>query len=120
MALSLREVVAWGDRLPKTAPDTSTLTIVSERVERGQIFVCSLVNIVDETTINKLLEIGTEKGGEYSPVVKRKAGTNNYSLAPNTKNLIVFEGERLYGKVYSPTSGDKCVLHFNGELCLRK
>jgi len=116
----LREVVPWGDRLPKTADSTDTLTIYTEKVERGQVFLCSLVTLVDEMTAAKTLEIGTEKGGEHSPIVKRAVGTSNYSLAPNIKGLQVFEGERIYGRVYSPGDGDKCVLHFNGELCLRK
>ena len=116
----MREVVPWGDRLPKTADSTDTLTIYTEKVERGQMYVCSLVNITDETKTNRLLEIGTEKGGEHSPIVKRAVGTNNYSLGANVKGLHVYEGERLYGKIYNPDTGDKCVLHFNGELCLRK
>lgn len=116
----MREVVPWGDRLPETAPNTDDLTIYTEKVERGQIFICSLVNVIDETTTNKLLEIGTEKGGEHTPIVKRVAGTNNYSLGANVKGLYVFEGERLYGKIYSPSASDKCFLNFQGELCLRE
>lgn len=114
----VKTIVPWSARLPKTAPDTSTLTIYSEKVEKGQIAWIHICNIVDETTTNKVLEIGTEKLGEHVPIVKRVAGSSNYSLAPNTKNLQLEEGERLYAKVYSPTAGDKCFLSFSGEICM--
>lgn len=96
------------------------MTIETEQVERGHVFRASLVNIVDKTTTNKDLEIGIKDGSEYHPVVKRRAGTNNYSLPPNVKGLVAVEGEQIYGKVYSPTSGDECVLVFCGELYLRE
>lgn len=115
-----RPYVYWGDQLKVTAPDTSTLTIESERVDRDHCFRASIINIVDETTTAKTLEIGVKNGSEYSPIVKRAAGSNNYSLAPNVKGLVLKEGEQLYGKVYSPTAGDVCVLIFSGELYLRE
>lgn len=114
----VKTIFPWSDRLPKTAPDTNTLTIYSERVEKGVIAWVHICNIVDETTTNKLLEIGTEKLGEHTPIVKQVAGASNYCLAPNTKNILLEEGERLYGKVYSPTAGDKCYLTYNGEICM--
>lgn len=110
----------WGDLLSEKAPDTNTLTIKTEAVERGIVFRTSIVNIVDETTTNKLLEVGIERFGTLYPVVKRKAGTNNYSLAPNVKGLVLRDREILYGKVYSPTAGDVCTLVFCGELYKRE
>lgn len=117
--MSPREIFPWGDRLPKAAPNTDTVTLYSEKVEKGELVRVMVANITDETTANKTLEIGTELLGVHSPIVKRAAGSGNYSLAPNVKNLLLYEGERLYSKVYSPTTGDKCVFHFSGEICMQ-
>lgn len=116
----MKSFIYWGDQLPKAAPDTNTLTLETEQVDRGHVFVVSICNITDETTTNKTMEIGIKNGSDYRPIVKRAAGSNNYSLAPNVKGLVLKEGEQLYGKVYSPTTGDKCVLVFSGELYLRE
>jgi len=110
----------WGDRLPKTAPGTDTLTIETEQVERGQVFLVSHASIADETTANKSLELGIKRGSEYCPVLKRKAATNDYDVGLEGQTLVLVEGEQLYGKVYAPTAGDKCWLVFGGELVPRE
>ena len=112
----MKTIIYFGDQLPKTADSTSTLSIETERIDKGYCFICSILNIVDKTTANKLLELGIKNGEQYAPIVKRKAGTNDYSLVANTKGIICKAGEQLYGKVYLPTSGDKCFLVFSGEL----
>lgn len=117
-----RPFVYWGDQLPKKAPDTNDLTIETEQVERGMVFKVSAANIVDKTTANKLLEIGIKRGSDYHPYVKRGPSniTGEYSLPQNVCGIVLKEREQLYGKVYSPTTGDECVLVFSGELGLRE
>jgi len=115
-----RKFVYWGDHLKKTAPSTSDMTIETEKVERGAVFCIQFCSFMDETSKNKVLEIGIKSVGEYFPIDKRKASTDDYSVGPAVGCLILVEGEQLYGKVYTPTKGDKGVLVFNGELFLRE
>lgn len=116
----MKSFTYWGDRLKKKSDGTDPLLIETEQVDRGCVFHVQSVSLVDETTVNKLLEIGIKRGGEYHPIVKRTAASSDYSLAPNVKNQVLIEGEQLYGKVHAPTSGDVCHLVFGGQLYLRE
>lgn len=115
-----RKYVHWGDHLHEKAPDSATLTLETERVGRGMLFVASDVTMVNETTPGKITEIGVKRGSEYFAKIKKNLAGAEYSLGNAGSLIIVVEGEQLYGKVYGPKTGDRCVLSFGGELCLRK
>lgn len=115
-----RSYVHWGDHLHKAAPSSSTLTIESEQVERGMVFVASDVTLTDETTPGKIQEIGVKRGGQYFAKIKKNLAGGEYSLGNQGSLIIVVEGEQLYGRIYGPTTGDKFVLSFSGELLLRE
>lgn len=118
--MPLRKYVHWGDHLHKKAPDSTTVTIETERVDRGMLFVASDVTMVNETTPGKITEIGVKRGSDYFAKIKKNLAGGEYSLGNQGSLIIVVEGEQLYGKVYGPKTGDKCVLSFGGELFLRE
>ena len=115
-----RSFVYWGDHLHKKAPAEADLTIETEQVDRGMLFVASDVTLCDETSAAKKMEIGVKRGSKYFPKIMETPGTECHSISNKAGCIIVIEGEQLYGKVHTAGKDDVCTLSFGGEMFLRE
>ena len=120
MAENKEEPIEWSDELHEKSDGTDPLEITTEKVERGYWFDVHSASICDQTTTNKLLELGVKYGDAYFPQVKRVAGTNNYTMTTPPTNFHVRQGGQIYAKVHSPTDKDICNLNFCGYLKRQK
>ena len=98
----------------KQTSSTSTITFVSQKVQRNQQVVVKFASVADYTTANKKLILGIRSAGNVdqylqvnNPLATYRA---EYSLTLNGE-ITLIEGESFIGIVESPTGSD--VLYFS-------
>lgn len=89
-----------------TEPGTSDVTLnKAPAVPQGRVVRIDTLIICDETTSNKTLALGLNKGGKNYTLKKQPAGTTTYGIVLE-RPLILSEGERPIAIVSSPTAND--------------
>jgi len=96
------------------APSTSDLTIVGEKVPTGKAVLIETFFAIDQTTANKTLRLGYDRGGTKFWIKRAAAGSGIYGLALD-RPLYLVENEAPAIMIESPTTGDVCLLVARGE-----
>jgi len=98
----------------RTAPDTSNITFISQKVPRNQVVEVESAYIGDYTTANKLLLLGIrDVGGNDVYLAIDQATSTFYTHLDG--HVILLEGESLIGVVASPTTNDVCYFSVHGK-----
>jgi len=98
----------------KTARTGSSDTELETQEVPSQLVVCiEAIALTDKDTANKKMEIGWRDGSRDYPLILKQVGSTEYTLEWKGK-IYLAETRKIYGKVYSPTSGDDLALVANG------
>jgi len=100
--------------MKQTAPDTTSLTILSPKVERGQIVEVTGATVGDYTTKNKKLVLGVRDYAGKDTYLKVTQESSTFSHDINGLWFMI-EGDQFFGIIESPTASDVCYFSVHGR-----
>jgi len=99
--------------MSKTAPDATNITLEGPKIAEGKVVHIRMFYAIDETTANKTLRIGYDRGGVKHWVKRKAAGAGAYGIWQN-QTMILVENEKPICMIESPTTSDVCTLVARG------
>jgi hypothetical protein len=101
--------------MEKKAPSAADLTLRGDKVPKGKIAIIHIFIGIDETTVNRRIQLGYRREDQDHILKDENAGSSAYGIHL-PRQLILVDGESPFVTVKSCPSGDVVRLFARGIL----
>jgi len=108
-----KKYVYW--HLKGVAPSTADFDLEGPKVPLGKVLKIQSMFGTDETTPNKIIELGFVEGGVFKIMKSASSGSAGHSVWLNG-TAIIGENTFVRVRIKSPDAGDVCHAYYAGEL----